>query len=155
MEKLKLSEATQNISQHNNLRKNHQHVAVAVILAKHDENKILISKRHLHQHQGGKWEFPGGKVEPDEDVFSALNRECLEEVNIKIIQARPLCQINHEYPEKTVLLDTWLVTDFSGKIKGCENQIVKWASLSELNNYDFPVPNKKIVLELLSLTKDS
>ncbi len=46
------------------------HVVAAVIVNAQD--KVLISLRHARAHQGGLWEFPGGKVEPDEDVYTAL-----------------------------------------------------------------------------------
>ena len=58
---------------------NRIHVAVALILL---ENRLLIAKRHTDVHQGGKWEFPGGKVEAGETVFQALQRECLEELGL-------------------------------------------------------------------------
>ena len=124
-----------------------EHVAVALILS--DPETILISKRHKHLHQGGKWEFPGGKVEQSEKVFSALKRECIEEVGLDIITAEPFCEIPFVYAEKKVLLDTWLVKQYNGEAVGLEQQELRWVKLSKLVNYDFPKPNMKIIAELL------
>ncbi len=52
------------------------HVAVGIIL--NAEGHILVAERAQHKHQGGMWEFPGGKVETGESVFEALRRELLE-----------------------------------------------------------------------------
>ncbi len=64
------------------------HVAAAVILAA--DQRILIARRPEHKHQGGLWEFPGGKVEPDETVAAALHRELREELAISVQSAEPL-----------------------------------------------------------------
>ncbi|MFT6918656.1 MAG: 8-oxo-dGTP diphosphatase, partial [Cognaticolwellia sp.] len=56
------------------------HVAVGVIKQAH---KFFLTKRLADSHQGGKWEFPGGKVEENETVHQALHRELKEEVAIE------------------------------------------------------------------------
>ena len=56
------------------------HVAVGVILVEADQ--VLISKRHAHLHQGGLWEFPGGKIDQAENAAVALARELHEELGI-------------------------------------------------------------------------
>ena len=124
------------------------HVAVAVIVDQNDSNKILIAKRPDHVHKGGLWEFPGGKVEQGEHVFEALARELEEELAIFVLQAEPLINIQHDYPEKSVLLDVWKVTEFSGDAKGNEGQAIEWVSVSQLNEYSFPEANNLIISEL-------
>ena len=62
------------------------HVAAAVI--RDSSGKILIARRADTQHQGGLWEFPGGKVEADESVETALDRELQEELGITVGAAR-------------------------------------------------------------------
>ena len=64
------------------------HVAAAVIL--NAQGQILLARRPVDKHQGGLWEFPGGKVEPNEPVVDALARELDEELGIQISAARPL-----------------------------------------------------------------
>ncbi|SHE96271.1 8-oxo-dGTP diphosphatase [Microbulbifer donghaiensis] len=119
------------------------HVAVGVVLR--SDGKVLIARRPDHLHMGGRWEFPGGKVEAGETVQQALTRELHEEVAIEVKGLRPLTEIRHEYPEKTVLLDTWWVTEFEGEAHGREGQEIAWVDLSALGEYQFPDANQAII----------
>ncbi len=119
------------------------HVAVGVV--RDNFNNILISKRLEHLHQGGLWEFPGGKVEKGEDVKQALARELKEELNLTVEQAKPLISINHQYEDLAVRLDVWEVVEFSGDLKPCEGQPIRWVNSDELLNYNFPAANLPII----------
>lgn len=124
------------------------HVAVAVIREyNNDRASILITKRADHLHQGGLWEFPGGKVESDETVQAALYRELEEELGIEVVieSLEPLIQIRHNYPDKQVLLDVWLVNGFNGEAYGREGQPLQWVSASQLYEYAFPAANLPII----------
>jgi len=125
------------------------HVAVGVIL--NSNNQVLLAKRLGHRHQGGKWEFPGGKVENGETSSQALIRELREEVNLDVSDTNPLMTISHDYPDKEVLLDIHIVNRFSGVAVGLEGQEVLWASLDNLREYEFPEANALIIDKLLSL----
>ncbi len=118
------------------------HVAVAVI--ENDKGEVLISKRHDHLHQGGLWEYPGGKVEPDEDVQQALFREIEEELGVHIGSARPLIRIPHDYGDKQVLLDVWRTSRWSGEPHGREGQPLQWVARKQLHRYPFPAANTPI-----------
>lgn len=124
-------------------------VAAAII---YRDKQFLLSKRQSHQHQGGKWEFPGGKVEAGETIDAALIRELQEEINIQAQQPQAFHQLQFEYPEKIVNLDFRLVTQFTGLPKGLEGQEVAWFSHDELQNLTFPDANvpvlEKIAAEL-------
>jgi len=124
------------------------HVAVGVI--KNKKHQFLISKRLEHLHQGGLWEFPGGKLEANETVLTALQRELYEELNIVVRQAEPLIKISHQYIDKRVLLDVWIVTDYEGDAVSQQQQALKWLSYPELSQYSFPEANQAI-LKCLSL----
>ena len=124
------------------------HVAVGVVL--NSQNEVLIALRAKQAHQGGLWEFPGGKVEVDETVQQALVRELKEELDIIAECFKPLVVIEHDYGDKTVRLDVWLVTQFDGVPSGCEGQQVKWAEIDELTGYEFPAANEKIIEDILS-----
>lgn len=126
------------------------HVAVGVI-TNPDKNKVLITKRTATQHLAGFWEFPGGKIEKDEDITVALYRELNEELGIVVKEAKQLTIVSYDYPDKKVLLDVWQVCDWSGKPKGKENQEIVWANINELDDYDFPEANKHII-QTLSLS---
>lgn len=119
------------------------HVAAAVIRGA--DGRILIARRGETQHQGGLWEFPGGKVEDGEAVETALARELREELGIEVTAARPLIKIRHDYPDKQILLDVWEVNAFTGEPHGAEGQPLAWVSPRELADYEFPEANRPIV----------
>ena len=119
------------------------HVAAAVIRGA--EGRVLIARRPMDKHQGGLWEFPGGKVEPGESVEVALARELLEELGIVVTRSRPLIQVHHDYPDKQVLLDVWKVTAFEGLAHGAEGQPLAWVTPDALLSYSFPAANRPIV----------
>jgi len=124
------------------------HVAVAVIV--NANNQICISLRHKSLHQGGLWEFPGGKVEQGETIEVALVREIKEELSLGIRQSRPLITIRHHYQEgnKSVVLHVRKVISYQGKATGIEGQQVKWVSIPELSEHDFPAANAAIIKAL-------
>lgn len=122
------------------------HVAVGVVVGK--DGDILIARRPQHAHQGGLWEFPGGKVAPGEAVREALVRELSEELAIAVRTTEPLIQIHHDYGDKTVLLDVHKVTSFDGVARGNEGQPIEWVAVENLNRYSFPAANRAIITAL-------
>jgi 8-oxo-dGTP diphosphatase len=118
---------------------------VAVGVIKNPLGKILISRRHDHLHQGGLWEFPGGKIEASETAEIALSRELKEELSITVEAATPLITINHQYPDRFVQLQVFLVEQFSGEAKSCDDQPFKWIDPLELDHYTFPSANQPII----------
>lgn len=119
------------------------HVAVGVLV--NDARQVLVARRHAHSHQGGLWEFPGGKLEANETPEQGLRREFLEEVGIQIHQAYPLRKISHDYGDKSVLLDVWRIHGFDGEPRGLEGQPVEWRPVAQLSAPDFPVANAPII----------
>jgi len=119
------------------------HVAAAAIW--NSKRELLIAKRPDDKHQGGLWEFPGGKVESGEAVLDALYRELDEELGIRLTQAEKLIEVPYHYPDKSVLLDVYSITAFEGEPWGKEGQPVRWVKLNELESYDFPAANKPIL----------
>ena len=123
------------------------HVAVGVIVD--GANNILIALRPEDAHQGGLWEFPGGKVEQGESVKQALARELSEELGLQLESCRPLIEIQHDYSDKSVLLDVWWVEAFSGDClegsEGREGQPIKWVGAAALSDYSFPPANQAII----------
>ncbi len=119
------------------------HVAVGVIL--NDARQILISKRAVDSHQGGLWEFPGGKVEPGEALQQGLFRELKEELGIKVLKTSPLLQVHHDYGDKCVLLDVYVVWAFTGEARGLEGQALEWVVVEDLVNFQFPAANEPII----------
>lgn len=120
------------------------HVAIGVLLDGQGE-KVLLSLRRKDAHQGGLWEFPGGKVEQGESVQCALARELQEELGIQPTKQRPLIRIRHDYPDVSVLLDVWLVTRFQDIPQGKEAQPLQWVPIQALDSIEFPEANRAIV----------
>lgn len=125
------------------------HVAVGVVI--NPQHQVLVAKRPPGKPYAGYWEFPGGKLEKGEDVLQALTRELQEEVNITPKQLQPLIKIEQPLANKRFLLDTWLITDYSGELNANESQKLAWVSISELHNLKFPPANEAIVEKLMSL----
>ena len=119
------------------------HVAVGVILD--PERNILITRRAHDTHQGGLWEFPGGKVEAGEPLALALARELREELGITVGRTTALLEVSHDYGDKTVLLDVHVVWDFGGEARGLEEQPLAWVAPQDLAQYEFPAANEPIV----------
>lgn len=112
------------------------------------ERQILLTRRAATAHQGGLWEFPGGKVEVGETVQQALVRELREELAIEVGQSEPLLVIHHDYGDKFVKLDVHLVHYFEGGIQPQEGQPMAWVPMTELAGYALPAANRAIVKAL-------
>jgi len=128
------------------------HVAVGVVLD--DDRRVLITRRATDSHQGGLWEFPGGKVEPGESLDQALARELHEELGIAPGRTSPLLEVSHDYGDKCVLLDVHVVWEFTGQAMGLENQPLAWVSCETLSQYRFPAANVPIIEALRTLLVD-
>lgn len=125
-------------------------VVVAVGVVWDREGRLLIALRKADAYQGNVWEFPGGKVEKDEKVQDALIRELQEEVGITPVDMTPFMHVEHEYPQRRVLLDVWHVRQFEGTVQGLEGQEIRWVGLDELKEYTFPEGNRAILARLFA-----
>lgn len=124
------------------------HVAVGVLT---DANgRILIARRPAELHQGGLWEFPGGKVEPGETLQCALARELKEELGVTVEATEPLLEIRHDYGDREVFLDVHRVIAWQGEARGMEGQPLVWTLPAALGDFDFPAANVAIVEKLKS-----
>ena len=108
---------------------------VAALIEKN--NKILIAKRSTGDPNVlGKWEFPGGKVEPNEDELHAIEREILEEFELKVKAKTFLINNVCEYPNKIVDLRLYSCDYISGEFKLHNHSEIAWVNKDELLNYD-------------------
>jgi 8-oxo-dGTP diphosphatase len=126
---------------------NRVEVAAAVILDA-DRRRVLVSRRHPEAHQGGKWEFPGGKCHPGESFAQALQRELEEELGIVPTRYHPFLTLVYPYPEKTVVLSVWTVSTHAGVPEGREGQAVQWMEINALDPHLFPPANRMIIQAL-------
>ena len=120
-------------------------VAGAVIDA---AGRVLIAQRPPGNHLAGGWEFPGGKLEPDEARASGLGRELREELGIAIRNPRPLIRVRHTYPDGEVLIDMWVVRSYSGSPRGLDGQALQWLSQDELERAELLPADGPIVRAL-------
>ena len=118
---------------------------VAAIIYNSDRTAVFIARRPSDKHQGGLWEFPGGKVEAGEPTYDALKRELREEIGINVVSGSSLLEVSHDYTDKSVLLDVWTVESFTGTPSGLEGQEVAWVRLKNIREYDFPEANHTIL----------
>jgi len=121
------------------------HVAVGLLL---DCDRVFVTRRAADAHQGGKWEFPGGKCNPGEPVLVALRRELHEELGIEVESAIPWMQVRHAYSDRDVLLDVWRITAWRGDPHGREGQEAHWCSVNDLPALDFPEADLPILRRL-------
>lgn len=99
-------------------------VAVGILLKK--DGQALFAQRPEGKAYAGYWEFPGGKVEPGESIFAALQREFLEELGVQVESARPWCCVEHVYPHAHVRLHFYLCDGWQGEPQSLEGQAFGW-----------------------------
>jgi 8-oxo-dGTP diphosphatase len=110
--------------------------------------RILITRRPENVHQGGLWEFPGGKLELGETAEEGLSRELHEELGIRVQESRPLIRIHHDYGDRHVLLDVHRVSAFTGKPHGREGQPLAWIRPDDMDPRTFPAADRPIIAAL-------
>jgi 8-oxo-dGTP diphosphatase len=112
---------------------------------------VLICQRKRTARHGGKWEFPGGKVEPGETGAAALRRELSEELGIETAAGRVLWISRHQYPERRPLAVTFfLVPTWRGTITNRVFETVCWRPLAALPEVDFLEADREFVNRLAS-----
>ena len=112
--------------------------------------RVLVTRRAPDAHQGGLWEFPGGKVEADENLLEALARELSEELGVLVETTEALMALEHDYGDKRVRLDVYRVTRWSGEPRGLEGQPLAWRRPEQLQDWAFPGANRPILERLLA-----
>lgn len=101
------------------------------------EGKILIAKRNKKKSQGGLWEFPGGKIEPNETKEEAIVREIKEELNMNISCDSYFDEKVYEYPDKKIRLIALNCSMKNNLYEVLEHEQIKWIDLGEISNYEF------------------
>lgn len=106
---------------------------------------MLVTLRPEHVHQGGLWEFPGGKLESGEDLARGLERELREELGIRVLASEALIRVHHDYVDRHVLLDVHRITQYSGEPHGREGQPMRWQHPDDMQPADFPAADRPII----------
>jgi len=121
---------------------------ISIAIVKNSQNLFLICLRPDDVHQGGKWEFPGGKVKKNEMPEQAMLRELKEEAAIIAVDYSLLERIFFDYGDKQLNLNFFLVEKYTGEAFPEEGQVMQWVSLAELKNYSFPDANATVIAKL-------
>ena len=124
-------------------------IDVVAAVIQNEEGKILIAQRNLKKSQGGLWEFPGGKIEPNETKEEAIIREIKEEMDIDIEAKKFIGQKVFNYPDKDINLIAIECKQIKGDIKLNEHEDIKWVNKNELRNFNFAPADKFIINAIL------
>ena len=130
-------------------------VSVVAAVIVREDGRILVTQRLADSHLGGKWEFPGGKPEPDESSEEALRRELDEELGIDASIGALLVSNEHEYPAqdghaaKSVRIAFYRAVILSGEPRCIGVNDLRWVTPHELADLDLPDADRPLV-ELLS-----
>jgi 8-oxo-dGTP diphosphatase len=125
-------------------------IEVVVGVIHNDSKEIFISRRKKNQFMSGYWELPGGKVENNEDLSSALKRELFEEIGIKIEKYNLIQTIQQEYPKRIINLSVYVIEKYSGTPVGKEGQDFSWSSIEKIEEYEL-LPTMLKIINRLSL----
>jgi len=114
------------------------------------QGHILIAQRPIGKHMAGGWEFPGGKIDKGEAPLAALRRELEEELGIEVQKSEYLVTCDHEYPDRVVHLELWLVTEFKGEPKPLDHQALRWVSVDQLATADLLPADQPLIEALIN-----
>ena len=122
-------------------------VAVGIIM---HENRVLLCQRKRTARYGLKWEFPGGKVEPNESIESCLRRELYEELTIDATIGALYHRQHYVYPDSgTFDVYYYMVESYTGEIQNRVFESFSWVSIKDLLQYDILEGNKDVVEKLV------
>lgn len=107
---------------------------VAAII--HHEGRVLATQRGYGDFKDG-WEFPGGKMEPEETAEAAIVREIREELAVEIQPERLVTTVECDYPKFHLTMHCFLCHVVSGDIQLLEHEASRWLSKEELGNVDW------------------
>ena len=115
-------------------------VLVSAVALVDPDGRVLIAQRPEGKSMAGLWEFPGGKVEPDETPEDALIRELQEELGIDTWASclAPLTFASHTYDDFHLLMPLFACRKWEGTPRSIEDQALKWVHARDLKDYPMP-----------------
>ncbi len=125
-------------------------LVAAGVITRPGLREVLLTRRLAGVHLAGKWEFPGGKVEPGEDPRHAVARECQEECGVEVSVGEILEVTFHAYPSKNVLLLFYDCELVAGQVRHLGVADHAWVLPKDLGDYDLPPADRPVVAKLLT-----
>ncbi len=95
--------------------------------------RVLLAERRHDRLFAGFWEFPGGKIQPGETPEAALCRELAEELGIEAAGLEPFRTLDHDYPDRLVRLEFFLVTSWRHPVRPLDGQKLLWTSAADID----------------------
>ena len=131
-------------------------VTVAVGILIDDAGRVLVTRRAPNAHQGGLWEFPGGKVEHGETPEQALRRECEEElaITLKVYDLHPITFASHRYENFHLLMPLYAARWHEETIQPQEGQKIAWVSFNNLKSYAMPPADLPLIKPLQNFIRE-
>jgi 8-oxo-dGTP diphosphatase len=110
--------------------------------------RSLLTRRTEGRDLAGRWECPGGTIDPGESPEAALARELHEELGIRADIGAPLINVPQIYPDKRLTLDVRHVGQWAGTATGREGQALAWVPPHKLARYPMPPADRPVVAAL-------
>jgi len=124
---------------------NYKKVIASII---QQDNKVLIAQRAKKDALYEKWEFPGGKMEHGETDHQCLKRELKEEFGIEAEVGEYFCTSLFEHKGIAMAMVVYFVPRYAGEIKLFDHKQIKWVTVDELEQFEFPDPDLPIIEKL-------
>jgi 8-oxo-dGTP diphosphatase len=121
---------------------------VAAGILRDSSGRVLIAERVGGGAFQGMWEFPGGKIGDGESPEQALERELAEELGIELGAAERFMHLEHDYADRSVSIDFFLVSSWINEPRGIEGQQLRWVETRLLAEHDL-LPADVPVIEAL------
>ncbi|MBK9081288.1 MAG: (deoxy)nucleoside triphosphate pyrophosphohydrolase [Rhizobiales bacterium] len=125
-------------------------VACALVDA---DGRVLLAQRPPGKQLAGLWEFPGGKLEPQERPEAALIRELREELGIEVRETclAPLAFASHGYPEFHLLMPLYICRKWQGFVQPRDGQALKWVRPGKMRELPMPPADAPLIPPLIDL----
>jgi 8-oxo-dGTP diphosphatase len=130
----------------------HPPIDVVAGVIRREDGQLLITQRMPDDTLGGYWEFPGGKVDPGEELKAALHRELREEIGVETEIGAEIHHIVHAYPDRDVRLYFFDVRIISGEPQKLEVADLRWMATADLMNYQFPEADRPLLNQLRAIS---
>ena len=109
-------------------------INVVAGILRNAEGCILLAERIADPAMQGLWEFPGGKISDGESAEDALCRELSEELGIVVNRFEHFTSLQHQYSDRHVAIDFYLVHAWLGMPTGCEGQRLDWRQPNDIDD---------------------